>query len=331
MKTFSYLLKTLLLSLILVSCNNKPKIGFLMDTLDIDRWEKDKEQFEKTINEMNGIPMVRVADGEAPRQLEQAMELLYDGVDVLVVIPVDLHASRDIVKKAHERNVPVISYDRMIRDCDVDYYVSTDNINIGELQAEYLSKMRPNGKYAFIGGPINDYNAILLHLGWMNVLQPLIEKGDIDIVIDQYSNKWEAEEAYTIINNYLSDSNPGLDAIIAANDELASGAIQALREHDLQRDILVAGQDAELEALRNIISGYQTITIYKPIDGIAHTAANMAVKLAREDDPINTSVTVNNGHRLVPSVLLSAQVVNKQNIKTTIVTDGFLEETDIYR
>jgi len=330
MKKFNYLLKTLLLAIILVSCNNKPKIGFLMDTLEIDRWEKDKEQFEKTINEMNGIPMVRVADNHPPRQLEQAMELLYDGVDVLVVIPVDLHASRDIVKEAHERGVPVISYDRMIRDCDVDYYVSTDNINIGELQAEYLSKMRPAGRYALVGGPVRDYNAILLHLGWMNVLQPLIEKGDIEIVLDQSTNKWEGQEAYAMINNYLSGSNPGLDAIIAGNDELASGAIKALTEHNLQREVLVAGQDAELAALRNIIAGYQTITIYKPIESIAYTAANMAMKLARDENPVNTSITVNNGHRLVPSVLLPAQVVNKQNIKTTIVTDGFLEETDIY-
>lgn len=331
MKSFGYILSTLLLALILVSCNNKPKIGFLMDTLDIERWEKDKELFEKRVRELGGIPIVKVANGDSPKQLEQTMELIYDRVDVLVVIPVDLHASRDIVKEAHKKDIPVISYDRMIRDSDVDYYVSTDNINIGELQAEYLSKMAPNGNFALIGGPTKDNNAALLHLGWMNVLQPLIEKGDINIVLDQFVNKWDADEAYEIIDNYLSNDNPELDAIIAGNDELAGGAIKALQEHNQQRDVLVAGQDAEVEAIRNIVAGYQTITIFKPIDAMVYTAANMAIKLAEEEGPINTNVTVNNGHKLVPSVLLSAQVVNRQNIKMTVVSEGFIQEEEIYQ
>jgi ABC-type xylose transport system substrate-binding protein len=186
MKAFTYIVNLLLLSAILAGCGGKPKIGFLMDTLDIDRWEKDKQKFEERVEELGGVPIVRVANGKSPTQVQQAQQLLYDHVDVLVVIPVDLHASRDIVAKAHKEDVPVISYDRMIRDCDVDYYVSTDNINIGELQADYLSRMAPKGKYALIGGPQKDNNARLLHLGWMNVLQPLIAKGDIDLVIQHY-------------------------------------------------------------------------------------------------------------------------------------------------
>jgi D-xylose transport system substrate-binding protein len=331
MKTFSYLLKTLLLALIVVSCNNKPQIGLLMDTLDIERWEKDKAMFEQRVEELGGTTLVRIAEGQSPKQLDQAMELIFEKVDVLVVIPVDLHASRDIVTEAHKKKIPVISYDRMIRDCDVDYYISTDNIYIGELQAEYLSKIASKGSYALLGGPTKDNNAALLHLGWMNVLQPLIEKGDVDIVIDQYVDNWDANEAYTIIDNYLKASNKKLDAIIAGNDELAGGAIRALQEHNLQRDVLVAGQDAELEAIRNIVAGYQTITIFKPIDAMAYTAANMAIKLANEEEPVNTSITVNNGFKLVPSVLLSSQVVNKQNIRNTVVEGGFMKEEDIFQ
>ncbi len=330
MKTFSYLFSTLLLVAILTSCSNKPKIGFLMDTLDIDRWQKDKELFEKKVEELGGTVMVRVADGNSPKQLEQAMDLIYKKVDALVVIPVDLYASRDIVKEAHKKNIPVISYDRMIRDCDVNYYVSTDNINIGEQQAGYLSKIAPVGKYALLGGPQKDNNAALLHLGWMNVLQPLIQKGDIEIVLDQYVDNWNAEEAYTIIRDFLNNSTPELDAIIAGNDELASGAIMALQEHNLQREVLVAGQDADIEAIRNIVAGYQTITIFKPIDAMAYTAAEMAVKLAKDEGPYNTNVTVHNGFKLVPSILLPSQIVNSQNIKMTVVSEGFVEEEDIY-
>jgi len=331
MKAFILIFRLLLLASIFVGCSSKPKVGFLMDSLDIERWEKDKKKFEERIEELGGVPMTRVANGNSPTQVKQAQNLLYDGADVLVVVPVDLHASKDIVKAAHEKDVQVISYDRMIRDSDVDYYVSTDNINIGELQADYLSRMAPEGKYALIGGARNDYNATLLHLGWMNVLQPLIEKGDIEIVIDQFVDKWEGDEAYKIVNDYLADSNnSGVDVIIAGNDELAGGVIKALEKHNLLREVLVAGQDAELEAIQNIVAGYQTISIYKPINALAHTAANMAMQLAREEGPINTNLTVNNGHKLVPSVLLSSQVVNKENIQMTVVSEGFMSEEDIY-
>lgn len=330
MKAFSYFLKTMLLVAILTSCSNKPKIGFLMDTLDIERWQKDKELFEEKVEELGGTVMVRIAEGNSPKQLEQAMELIYDKVDVLVVIPVDLHASRDIVKEAHKKKIPVISYDRMIRDSDVDYYVSADNINIGEQQAEYLSGIAPKGNYALLGGPQKDNNAALLHLGWMNVLQPLIQKGQIEIVVDQYVENWDADEAYAIMNDYLSNSSSKLEAIIAGNDELASGAIRALQEHNMQREVLVAGQDADLEAIRNIVAGYQTITIFKPIDKMAYTAANMAIKLANEEDPVNTNITVHNGQKLVPSVFISSQVVDSQNIKMTVVSEGYQDEEAIY-
>jgi D-xylose transport system substrate-binding protein len=330
MKVFSYLLRTLLLVAILTSCSNKPKIGFLMDTLDIERWQKDKDLFEEKVEELGGTVMVRIAEGKSPTQIEQAMDLIYDKVDVLVVIPVDLYASRDIVKEAHKKNIPVISYDRMIRDSDVDYYVSADNINIGEQQAEYLSNIASEGKYALLGGPLKDNNTALLHLGWMNVLQPLMEKGNIEVVIDQYVNNWDADEAYAIIYDYLSNSAPELKAIIAGNDELASGAIRALQEHNLQREVLVAGQDADLEAIRNIVAGYQTISIFKPIDAMAYTAAEMAIKLAKEEGPFNTNVTVHNGQKLVPSILLPSQVVNRENIKMTVVSEGFLDEEEIY-
>ncbi|MGQ1890678.1 D-xylose ABC transporter substrate-binding protein [Thermophagus sp. OGC60D27] len=329
MKAFRLLTGIFFLAII-AGCNNKPKIGFLMDTISLDRWEKDKELFEEQVEKMDGIPLVRVANGDSPTQIDQATQLLYDGVDVLVVIPVDLHASRDIVKMAHKNDVPVISYDRMIRDCNVDYYVSTDNIHIGEQQASYLSRMAPSGNYALLGGSTKDYNATLLHLGWMNVLQPLIEKGDINLVLDEYVKEWNAKDAFSIMDSFLSKTNTPLDVIIAGNDDLAAGAIQALRQHNLTKKVLVAGQDAELEAIRNIVAGDQTITIFKPIDALVSTAVNMAMKLA-EDEPINTNVTVNNGFKLVPAVLLSSQVVNRQNIKLTVVSEGYLEEGDIYK
>ncbi|WP_430811133.1 MULTISPECIES: substrate-binding domain-containing protein [unclassified Carboxylicivirga] len=318
-----------LLLVVLSACETKPKVGFLMDSLDIERWNKDKALFEQKVDELGGIPLVEVAGSNADKQLEQARKLLEDGVDVLVVVPVDLERAGEIVKLAHQHYVPVISYDRLIKNCNLDYYVSTDNINIGELQANYLTKISPQGNYVLISGPTSDYNAYLLRLGWMNVLQPLIDRGDIQVVVDEFSNYWLPDEAYRILSTYLGANN-SVDAIICGNDALASGAIEALKEHNKAGKVLLAGQDADIQAVRNIVAGNQTITIYKPIESLALAAANAAIKIADGEAPSNMDITVNNGKRLVPAILLQASVVNSQNIKMTVIQEGYLGEQDIF-
>ena len=313
----------------LSSCQMKPRIGFLMDSLEIERWNKDKALFEEKVKELGGIPIVEVAESDPAKQLEQAQKLIDEGVDVLVVVPVDLERAGEIVKLAHQHYIPVISYDRLIKNCNLDYYISTDNINIGELQADYLTKIAPKGNYVLISGPTSDYNAYLLHLGWMNVLQPLIDKGDINVVLDEFSNYWLPDEAYRILSQYLKDKNE-VDAIICGNDALASGAIAALKEHQKDGKVLLAGQDADIQAVRNIVAGNQTITIYKPIESLAFAAANAAIKISDGEAPSNMHLTVNNGKRLVPAILLQASVVNSQNIKMTVIQEGYIGEQEIF-
>jgi D-xylose ABC transporter substrate-binding protein len=319
----------LLVVLLMASCSTKPKIGFLMDSLEIERWNKDKALFEEKVKELGGIPVIEIAESDPEKQKQQALKLLEEDVDVLVIVPVDLEKAGEIVKIAHKNYVPVISYDRLIKNCNLDYYISTDNIGIGELQADYLAKISPKGKYALISGPTSDYNAYLLRLGWMNVLQPLIDKGDVEVVVDQFSDYWMPDEAYRILSNYMKEDTE-LDAIICGNDALASGAIMALKEHKKDGNVLLAGQDADIQAVRNIVAGNQTITIYKPIESLAYAAAYAAVKISDGEAPSNMNITVNNGKRLVPAILLRASVVNRQNIKMTVIQEGFIGEQDIF-
>ncbi len=299
-----------------------------MDNTSLERWKKDKELFEKTAKEMGAIAIIKVADSDPDIQYQQALELIEEGVDVMVVIPCDLIKACEIVKKAHAEEIPVISYDRLIRKCNVDYYVSTDNINIGELQADYLSRVSPVGNYALISGPTTDNNAFLLRLGWMNILQPLIDKGDITIAMDLFTDFWLPDESYRIMKDYF-ESGGKVDAIIAGNDALASGAIMALKEYGHDGKVLVAGQDADISAIRNIVAGIQTITIYKPIESLVYAAVNAAIKIADGKAPSNLNITVNNGKRLVPAILLKAQVVNRQNIKMTVISEGFISEKEL--
>ncbi|HDR51601.1 MAG TPA: sugar ABC transporter substrate-binding protein [Mariniphaga anaerophila] len=306
------------------------KVGFLMHALDKERWENDRDFFVEKVRELGGTVEVRIADNDAEKQLRQANELLVNGVDVLVVVPVDQFAAAQIVENAHSRNVKVISYDRLIKNCQLDFYVSTDNVEIGRLQAEYLTTVRPSGNYALIGGGMHDNNSQFLYLGQMNVLQPIVERGDIKIVYNVFTERWAEEEGYDHAKKLLSQTTD-VDAIIAGNDAIAYGAIRALREAGKEGDVLVAGMDADLRNLQEIVAGHQTCTIYKPFEKLAATAAELALTMGRTGEYERTFQTISNGVRLVPVVYHDGMVVNRENLKLTVISEGYQTEEEVYR
>ncbi len=312
------------------SKNDNVKIGLLMHALDKERWENDRDFFIKKAEELGGTVEVRIADNNADKQLNQAVELLTNGIDVLVVVPVDQFAAAQIVEVAHSKNIKVISYDRLIKNCKLDLYVSTDNIEIGKLQAEYLTTIQPNGSYALIGGALRDNNSQFLYLGQMNVLQPLIERGDIRVVYNVFTESWEEEEGYKHVKKLLSENND-LDAILAGNDAIAYGALRALREAGKIGQVKVAGMDADLKNLHEIISGFQSCTIYKPYEKMASTAAELAITIGRTGDCQRLFQTVSNGESLVPTVFHTGMVVNKENLKLTVISEGYQKEEEVYR
>ena len=318
--------------LFLVGCTKEEpvKIGFLIHDLDKERWENDKDYFVEKVKELGGTVEVRIANNDAEKQMQQAEELLQNGSDVLVIIPVDQFAASEIVNKATEKDVNVISYDRLIKNCHLDFYVSTDNVEIGKLQAEYLTTIKPTGKYALIGGAERDNNSKFLYLGQMNVLQPLVERGDIEIVYNEFTNAWKEEEGYEHTKRILQ-TTPDVDAIIAGNDAIAIGAINALHEAGKENDVLVAGMDADLRNLQEIVAGHQTCTVYKPYEKLASTAAEIAMKLANNEESGRTYQTVSNGEMLVPAVLHEAMIVNRENLKLTVISEGYQTEEEVFR
>jgi D-xylose transport system substrate-binding protein len=305
------------------------RVGFLLHALDKERWETDRDFFVEKVAELGGTVDVQIADNDAAKQLAQAKELLANGVDVIVVVPVDQFTAAEIVNEAHASNIKVVSYDRLIKNCELDYYVSTDNVEIGTLQANYLTTIRPVGNYALIGGAKNDNNSQFLYLGQMNVLQPLVEKGDIKIVYNEFTESWEENEGYEHTQKILTKEQ-NVDAIIAGNDAIAMGVVRALREAGKEEQVLVAGMDADLKNLQEIVAGHQTCTVYKPYDKLAATAAELAVKLARGEEFENTFQTVSNGEKLVPAVFHNAMIVNRQNLKLTVISEGYQTEEAVY-
>ncbi|MEW9054049.1 MAG: D-xylose ABC transporter substrate-binding protein [Neobacillus sp.] len=307
----------------------KIKIGFSMDTLEEERWLKDRDLFKEAVESLGAEVEILAANGDDALQISQAETLISQGVDLLVVVPHNAEATAAIVNKAHLAGIKVVSYDRLIKNADIDLYISFDNEMVGELQAREMTERVPKGKYVYIGGAVTDNNAHLFKKGVFNMLQPYIDRGDITVVYDQWTENWTPANAYKNMLDALKANNNQIDAVIAANDATAGAVIEALAAHGLAGKIPVAGQDAELAAAQRIVKGTQTMTVYKPINVLAKEAAEIAVKLAK-GEPVVTGSRVNNGKIEVPSLLLFPIAVNKSNIDETVIRDGFHSRDQVY-
>ena len=309
--------------------NGPVKIGFSMDTLKEERWQRDKQLVEQRARELGAELSVLVANGDDSVQTKQADNLLTQGVDVLIVAPHNGVIAASIVEAARKQCVPVISYDRLIKNSDVDLYVSHQVVKIGEMQAKYLLDRVPKGNYLIIGGSPTDNNAVLLHDGQMNILKPAVDRGDVKIVADQYSKEWLASEALKNTENALTQNNNNIQAVVASNDGTAGGVIQALGQL-AGNPVLVSGQDAELPACQRIAEGKQAMTVYKPIKPLAFSAVEAAIKLAN-GEPIEAKDKINNGKIDVPSILQEPVAVDKANMMDTVIKDGYHKAEEVYK
>lgn len=305
------------------------RIGFAMDALKQERWEKDRDLFLARAKELGADVLLQTADGNDDAQMRQVESLLTQGIDVLVIVPHNAEVAGAMVEMARKQHVPVISYDRLVKNSEPDLYISFDNERVGELQAQYLFERMPKGNYVLIGGAPTDNNSHLLRKGQLKVLQAAIDRGDIKVVADQWAREWLAEEALKHAENALTQNNNDVVAIVTSNDGTAGGVIKALEAQKLAGKVLVSGQDAELAALQRIVAGTQTMSVYKPIIRLAPAAVEAAIALAKREK-LNTARTVTNGRIEVPSILIEPISIDKTNIEETVVKDGFQKREKIF-
>jgi D-xylose transport system substrate-binding protein len=306
----------------------RPKIGLLMDTLD-GRWPRDRDLFLERAKELDADVLVEAADRDDARQLQQAESLLERGVQALVVVPHNAEAAGRIVEAAKKRSVPVVSYDRLILNADVDLYLSYDNRRVGEQQAQALRNRAPKGNYILIGGAPTDHNAKLIREGQMSALKDAVQRGEIRIVSDGWAKDWTADAAMELTEAALKKARDQVVAVVASNDTTAGGAIRVLEQHGLAGKVFVSGQDANLDAVRRIVAGTQTMTVYKPLRPLARGAASAAVQFAKKEKVEGTS-TVNNGKREVQALLMTPIGVHKDLIDQIIIADKFHKRDEVY-
>jgi D-xylose transport system substrate-binding protein len=312
-------------------------IGFSMGTLQEERWQRDRVEFLKRADELGATVDLEASNNDAAKQISQIEGMILKKVDVLVIAPYDAGSLAGVIAEAHKAGIKVISYDRLVTKSDADYYISFDGVKVGQYQADYIlnlfkdkmSKGKPI-RIAYIGGSTTDNNALLFKSGAFKELQPKIDSGEVKIVLDKFTPNWDPENAYKNLKAYLDQSNGAIDAVVAANDGTAFGAIKALAEHKLDGKIPVSGQDAELAALQRIVAGTQSMTVYKPIPALASAGVELAIKVAK-GDVIDKNAMTNDGIKDVPSILLESVSVDKNNIDATVVKDGYYAHSDIYK
>lgn len=308
----------------------KTVIGFSMATLKEDRWLQDRDIFIAKAKKEGFEVIVKNANNDSQLQYKQVGDMVKSGIDILVIAPHDSIDSARCVNLAKKSGISVISYDRLVRNANVDVYVSFDNIKVGRVEAEELTKAVPEGGYVILGGAETDNNSKLLYSGYMSVLSTSLNRKRIKIVAETWVVDWRREGAFEFVSGILKENPDSVQGIIAANDSLAWGAIDAISMARLTGKIKVTGQDADLAACQRIVEGTQLSTVYKPIKKLVEETLNIC-KLLLNNEPVPFQSTINDGTYDIPYVMIDVISVNKDNIDDTIIKDGFHLKEDVYR
>jgi D-xylose transport system substrate-binding protein len=313
------------------------KIALLLPENETPRYESnDRPDFEKAVEEQceDCEVLYNNAGGDASKQQSQAEAALTQGAEVLVVDPMDSKSAAAIAEKAKAQNVPVVSYDRLIENGEIDAYVSFDNERVGELQGETLAKKlkedgSPSGPIIMINGDPADPNAA----GFKKGAHIAFEKEGVDVAKEYDTPGWSAENAQREAQQAITAlGNNGFAGIYAANDDTGGGAIAAMKGAGINpAEKPVTGQDATVAGLQRILAGQQYMTVYKEIEPQATIAAEIAIALAEGKEAPEKLITeeVNNGKTDVPSAILEPIAVTKGNVKSTVVADGFVTASEL--
>ncbi|HUM84390.1 MAG TPA: substrate-binding domain-containing protein [Lachnospiraceae bacterium] len=307
------------------------QIGFTFDTFVIERWLRDRDVFVATAARLGADVNVQTANGDAQEQINQIEYFIKKKVDVIVIIATEGDKLKDVVKKAKDAGIKVIAYDRLILNCNVDFYISFDNEKVGALMADALKSAMPDGGNILeIDGPTTDNNVTLVDKGFLRELKGT----DINIVKKYNCDAWLAEHAFTYATEGLK-AYPDIKGIMCGNDDLAGQVFSVLSENRRAGDVTLVGQDADLAACQRIVEGTQLMTVYKPVDSLASKAAEAAVALCKDSSDSENSIlkeasTINDGTYDVPYIGLDPIAVTKENMDATIIADNFHTRDEVY-
>jgi D-xylose transport system substrate-binding protein len=307
----------------------------LPDSKSSVRWETQDRRFLAAAFKKAGIAYSIVnAEGDAQRQRAQADQALTNGAKVILLVNLDSGSGAAIQRAAVAKGAKVIDYDRLTLKGKTTYYVSFDNVQVGKLMGQGIvaglkAKGTENPVVARLNGSPTDNNATLFKQGYESALAPFFKNGTYKKGPDQWVPQWDNQRARTIFEQMLVQTGNKIDAVAAANDGLANAVITALKAKKLD-PIPVSGQDATAQGIQNVLSGWQSGSVYKSIKKEADAAAALAIALVKGQKPPGVNGRVNDGTRNVPSALLTPVWITKANY-TLLFKEGFLKKNEVCR
>ncbi len=310
------------ISLSSVSFAEGKKIGVAWGDFQEARWRWDATAMRSTIEREGNKYIPTNAGGSAEQQLRDIEKLVAEGVDALIIQPVDKEAIGPGVDRAAEAGIPILGYDRMIEDERV-FYLTFDNVGVGRLIAAIVKKARPEGNYAIILGDPSDANTGFLRQGMEEVIGAAVSGGQIKIVGEAHADGWKPENAKAVMEKILADSGNQVDAVLAENDGMAGAAIEALAAAGLT--VPVGGQDGDKAALNRVAQGSQTVSVWKNNFELAKRAGKIAGELA-DGTPMNLipeAAQFTGGEKGVPvwAILLTPTPITAESLNIVIDAD----------
>jgi D-xylose transport system substrate-binding protein len=295
-------------------------IGVSWSNFQEERWRTDEAAIRETLETLGAQYVSADAQSSPEKQLADVESLITRGVDALIILAQDNEAILPAVSRAAQEGIPVVAYDRLIEDPGV-FYLTFDNVEVGRMQARAVYDVQPTGNYVFIKGSPTDPNADFLHQGQLEVLQSAIDRGDITVVGEQYTDGWLPENAQRNMEQILTATNNEVDAVVASNDGTAGGVVAALTAQGLE-GIPVSGQDGDHAALNRIALGTQTVSVWKDARELGRAAAEIAVALAQGTalNEIEGATTWSDGPRGVEmnAILLEPIPITRDNLEVVI-------------
>lgn len=314
------------------SAPEKLKFGVTFDSFVMERWLRDRDVLLAATEDLGVELNVQNPNGDAREQAKQIEYFVEIGCDAIFVVPIDPTVLSSALRRAHEAGIKIIAYDRLLVDQPMDLYISFDNEAVGRLAAEAIVDAAPEGgTVAMIRGASTDHNTKQAGRGVRNELDAA---GNFEIIFDANAEEWRGEASYQMTLDALElaeSEGKELDFIYCGNDALALEAIKALATHRLTGEVLVTGQDADLTACQQIVEGTQLMTVYKPIELLATTAAEAAYELVTTGELPENVVLLEDGEIEVPAILLEPIPVTRENIDEVIIEGGFHHREDVYR
>ena len=352
MKKFLAMILALAMILSLAACGGKAEadvktVGVAMPTQSSERWINDGANMKAKLEELGYKVELQYAEDDVQMQVSQIENMIAAGVDCLVIASIDSVALTGVEQQAKEAGIPIIAYDRLLMQTDaVTYYASFDNEGVGRAIAEYveakLDLANTTETYTielFMGSP-DDNNAVLLYNGVMKVLQPYLDNGVLVCKSGRTSFedtcilRWSQETAQKNCEDYLAGfyADEDLDICLTAFDGFAYGCRSALEGagYTAENWPIITGQDAELMATKNIISGHQTMSIAKDTRTLAAKCVTMVNAVLTGSEPeINDTTTYDNGVFVVPSYLCTPVAVDVDNYKEVLIDTGYYTEEQL--